>query len=120
MEDESTLCRVLERVLEEEGYEVTVCDNGLDALDMVRRDAARFDVVVSDVGLPGLRGDRLATELRQVRPTLPVLLMTGYSTVVVPGNEDALGVVAILEKPVTIEDLLAAVRDALRAGAARP
>jgi CheY-like chemotaxis protein len=114
VEDEPTLARVLERVLSEGGYEVTLCDDGLDALDMVRRGATRIDVVVSDVGLPGLRGDKLAAEVRRVRPTLPVLLLTGYSSAVAPGNEEALGVAAVLEKPVTIEDLLAAVRDALR------
>ena len=119
VEDEPTLSHVLARVLAEDGYEVTVCHDGLEALDLVRSGATRIDVVVSDVGLPGLRGDRLAAEVRQVRPTLPVLLMTGYSPVVAPGNEEALGVAAVLEKPVTIGDLLAAVRTALSLGVAR-
>src|SRR4051812_18235007 len=119
VEDEPTLSRVLELILATEGYRVTVCGNGLDALDLVRCGATRIDVVVSDVGLPGLRGDKLAAELRRVRPALPVVLMTGFSTVVKPGAEKALGVAAVLEKPVTIEDLLAAVRGALRLGVVR-
>jgi FixJ family two-component response regulator len=45
--------------------------------------------------------------------------MTGYSDVVAPGKEALLGVAAVLQKPVTIEDLLAAVRDALQGGVAR-
>jgi DNA-binding NtrC family response regulator len=119
VEDEPTLSHVLERILADDGYDVTVCDNGPDALDLVRCGATRIDVVVSDVGLPGLRGDKLAAEVRRVRPALPVVLMTGYSAVVAPGNEESLGVAAVLEKPVTIEDLLTAVRDALRLGGAR-
>ena len=119
VEDEPTLAHVLARILSEEGYAVTVRGNGLDALDVVRCDDTRIDVIVSDVGLPGLRGDKLAAEVRRVRPALPVLLMTGFSTAVAPGNEEALGVAAVLEKPVTIEDLLAAVRDALQVGVER-
>jgi DNA-binding NtrC family response regulator len=103
----------------EEGFDVTVCDNGLTALALVECSERRIDVVVSDVGLPGLRGDKLAAKLRQVRPALPVVLMTGYSDVVAPGKEALLGVAAVLQKPVTIEDLLAAVRDALQGGVAR-
>ena len=100
------------------GYDVIVCANGLDALDLVRCGDPEIDVVVSDVGLPGLRGDKLAVELRRARPVLPILLMTGYSAAVAPGNEEALGVNRVLEKPITIETLLAAVRDTLRSGAA--
>jgi len=119
VEDEPTLSRVFEHILTDAGYDVIVCANGLNALDLVECGVTRIDVVVSDVGLPGLRGDKLASELRQLRPALPIVLMTGYSAVVAPGNEDALGVAGILEKPITIEDLLATVRDALRLGAAR-
>ena len=119
VEDEPTLSRVLERILAEEGYEVTVCGDGLDALALVTCGATKIDVVVSDVGLPGLRGDKLAVELRRIKPALPVVLMTGFSAVVAPGREETLGVAAVLEKPVTIEALLAAVRDALRLGVAR-
>lgn len=116
VEDEPTLSHVLGRVLTEAGYDVTPCHDGEDALDLVRRGDTRVDVVVSDVGVPGLRGDKLAVELRRLRPALPILLMTGYSADVAPGNEEALGVTAILAKPITIEDLLAAVGDALRFG----
>jgi DNA-binding NtrC family response regulator len=119
VEDEPTLSQVLARILTEEGFDVTVCDNGLTALALVECGERRIDVVVSDVGLPGLRGDKLAAKLRQVRPALPVVLMTGYSDVVAPGKEALLGVAAVLQKPVTIEDLLAAVRDALQGGVAR-
>jgi DNA-binding NtrC family response regulator len=119
VEDEPTLSRVLEHILTDAGYDVILCANGLDALGLVACGDTTVDVVVSDVGLPGLRGDKLAGALRQLRPALPIVLMTGYSAVVAPGHEDALGVAAILEKPITIEDLLAAVRDALRLGAAR-
>jgi DNA-binding NtrC family response regulator len=113
VEDEPTLSHVLARILTDEGYDVTVRANGLDALAVVTDAETRIDVVVSDVGLPGLRGDKLAAELRRIRPVLPVVLMTGFSAVVVPGSEGALGVAAVLEKPVAIEDLLAALRDAL-------
>lgn len=112
VEDEPSLLRALTYLLVGAGYEVTPTRNGLDALDIVRC-AGAIDVVLSDVGLPGLRGDRLATELRRIRPELPVLLMTGFCGAVTPANAASLGVAAVLEKPVEMDDLLAAIEDAL-------
>lgn len=110
------LARVLAHILTDAGYEVTSCHNGLDALNLVMSRVTPIDLVVSDVGLPGLRGDRLAAELRAIRPELPIVLMTGFSTLVTPANAATLGVASVLEKPIDIEDLLAAVEDALRTG----
>lgn len=116
VEDEPVLSRVLAHILTDAGYEVTSCHDGLDALNLVMSRVTAIDLVVSDVGLPGLRGDRLAAELRKIRPELPVVLMTGFSTAVTLANAATLGVSSVLEKPIEIEDLLAAVADALRVG----
>ena len=118
VEDHTTLLLVFQRVLEDAGYVVTPCADGLEALALVERDDTRIDLLLSDIGLPGLRGDRLAARLQALRPDVPILLMTGYSEEVSPASAEVLGVVAVLEKPITVDDLLAAVREALESGVA--
>ena len=65
--------------------------------------------MVSDVTMPRLCGDKLALALREIRPRLPVILMTGNTMLVTPRRLYALGVAAVLEKPCAIEDVLGAV-----------
>lgn len=117
VEDHSTLLHVFQRVLEDAGYDVTPCDDGLRALSLVEREDTRIDLLLSDIGLPGLRGDRLAAKLQRLRPAVPILLMTGHSEEVTPEGALALGVTALLAKPISIEELLTAVRDALDSAA---
>jgi CheY-like chemotaxis protein len=112
VEDQPTLARVLGMVLTSGGYDVTICADGAEALKTFRASPDSWDVVVSDVTMPALSGDRLARALHEIRPRLSVILMTGSVGRITPRRLHALGVAAVLEKPVTIEDLLAAVDSA--------
>jgi DNA-binding response OmpR family regulator len=109
VEDEPTLARVLALVLTTAGYVVSCCGDGVEALQTFRASPDAIHVVVSDVTMPGLSGDRLARALHETRPGLPVILMTGFSYTVTPETAHALGVNAVLQKPVSIDDLIAAV-----------
>jgi DNA-binding NtrC family response regulator len=109
VEDEPTLLRVLDMILTDAGYEVTTSFDGEDALRKFAASPNAWHVVVSDVTMPRLSGDRLALALREIRPRLPVILMTGNTMLVTPRRLQALGVAAVLEKPCAIEDLLGAV-----------
>lgn len=109
VEDEPTLLRVLGMVLTDAGYDVTTCLDGDEALRMFAASPDAWHLVVSDVTMPRLSGDRLALALREIRPRLPVILMTGNTMLVTPRRLRALGVAAMLEKPCAIEDLLGAV-----------
>jgi DNA-binding NtrC family response regulator len=109
VEDEPTLARVLAMVLTSAGYLVSTCADGAEALQTFRASPDAVHVVVSDVTIPGLSGDRLARALHEIRPSVPVILMTGYSHAVTPENARALGVAAVLQKPISIDDLVAAV-----------
>jgi CheY-like chemotaxis protein len=80
VEDEPAFADVLSELLREEGYSVTHARDGITALNMLSSLGAwpRIDLVICDVMLPGLRGDRVARELRSRFPQrqLPVLLMS--------------------------------------------
>lgn len=118
VEDDPVLTQLFDRILVSEGFAVTSCGNGMDALRLLAERATTVDVVLSDVRLPVLTGDRLAGEIRRIRPELPILLMTGFSETVTAENAGVLGVAAVLQKPLSARHLVAAIHVAL-AGARR-
>lgn len=78
VEDEDMVRAVAERALVREGYEVVAAADGEEGLEHVTG-GARFDLVVSDVVMPGMDGPAMARELRRIAPELPVLFMSGYA-----------------------------------------
>ncbi|UXH80503.1 PAS domain-containing protein [Roseateles amylovorans] len=77
VDDNTDLRRLLEESLTEQGYVVTAVGDAHEAME--RLDDESFDLLITDVGLPDLSGRRLADLVRDARPTLPVLLITGYA-----------------------------------------
>ena len=89
------------------GYTVETAINGFDALEKFER--GRFDLVVSDQGMPDMSGDRLAGAVKERSPGTPVILLTGAGRTEQATPEDIAGVDLILSKPLTMSVL----RDAL-------
>jgi DNA-binding NtrC family response regulator len=106
VEDEPALARFAERALQRAGYIVTTLYNGADALAAMKQTPDDFDVVVSDLTMPGLSGDRLALAVKAARAQLPVILMTGFSTVISSRNAQAHGIDAVLDKPFSAQALV--------------
>jgi CheY-like chemotaxis protein len=119
VDDELLVVGMLEETTAALGYDVAGFADPRRALQAFERDPQRFDVVLSDVQMPGLGGCALVAALREQRPSLPVILMTAYrSTALETAARDA-GASALLDKPVAPPQLAAALRAALRpAGAA--
>jgi PAS domain S-box-containing protein len=104
VEDEPEVLRVVQAFLAQWQCQVHSCSHAEAALDALADPAAHFDLLLSDVVLgPGLRGDQLAERVRAERPTLPVLLMSGYADAVDAHQ------LPLLRKPFTREQLAAAV-----------
>jgi len=78
-EDDRNLRRVLKAMLDREGYEVAEAPNGVAALEWLA--AHRADVVISDIRMPKMDGLALFRKLRDLRPGLPVILITAYGTI---------------------------------------
>jgi CheY-like chemotaxis protein len=75
--------------------------------------AESYDLLLTDVVMPGLSGPDLAQQLRRGRPDLPVVFMSGYSAGVLDGDLAALGASSVIQKPFTQSDLRAALGRAL-------
>jgi len=96
-------------LLENLGHEVSNVGNAEDALEALRESA--FDVLLTDVSLPGMSGSELAAEAVAMMPGLKVIFATGYDQVV---HQQELEEVALLRKPYTEQDIAKALSDALR------
>jgi EAL domain-containing protein (putative c-di-GMP-specific phosphodiesterase class I) len=112
VDDEMPLARALARVLEAAHYEVTVAHDGQLAAEAIAKQA--FDVVVSDIELPGMSGIDLLRILRAYDLDLPLVLMTGAPTVETAVEAVSLGALQYLQKPFTNDVLLKAVDNASR------
>jgi CheY-like chemotaxis protein len=113
VDDESAVVRLAKRSLEVLGYQVTTFTRPEDALAAFMADPQAFDVVVSDVTMPGMTGDVLAAQLHERRPELPIILCTGYSARVGREQVSAMGVREIVQKPTMPAQLSAAIRRAM-------
>ncbi len=113
VDDEPLVRSAHRRLLRSLGYEVTEAADGAEALEQVRAAPARYQLVLTDQTMPRLSGAELARLLRAERPGLPVVLCTGYSDGVDGARARALGLAAILPKPVEREELAAALRRAM-------
>jgi PAS domain S-box-containing protein len=113
VDDEPSLLDVGQQLLEQRGYRVSTAANGEAALDLFCRAPQAIDLVMTDMTMPKMTGDKLALELLKIRPDLPIILNTGYSMAV--SNERALeiGVKAFIYKPLVEAELAGTVRAVL-------
>jgi two-component system, cell cycle sensor histidine kinase and response regulator CckA len=98
------------------GYQVTAIASSQEALEMLRADPGAFDLIVTDLTMPHVTGLDLASAAHALRPELPVLLTTGFSQSMWPGQAREAGIAQVLSKPYTKPEMAAAVRRALARG----
>jgi CheY-like chemotaxis protein len=120
VDDEPTICRLVEKALRARGFTVVSRPTGNEALKVLLEDPQRVDVLVTDQAMPGLSGIELVREARALRPDLPILLITGFGSATDWSEAEILGVDRILMKPVDIPELTRAVREVLDGHTARP
>ncbi|MEU4561537.1 PAS domain-containing protein [Actinoplanes sp. NPDC023936] len=106
VEDEEAVRDIVCRLLRKAGYEVAAAANPAEALRMCREDDLRFDMLLSDVIMPGMSGTQLAAELRAERPDLPVLFMSGYTSGPAPGGQAMPPDAPLIHKPFDSKTLL--------------
>jgi PAS domain S-box-containing protein len=106
VDDDQSVSLYMRALLENWGLEVTLAGSAADALSLVRRGAARFDLVVTDQMMPRTTGIELAGELARIAPDLPVILYTGYAEAIAPGDAERARLRAVLMKPVDPKLLL--------------
>jgi len=113
VDDEKDIVHIEKQALERLGYKVEVCTNGIEALAAFRAVPDKFDLIISDLAMPRMPGDKLAAELLKIRPDIPILLCTGFSDTLSEPTAKSIGIKGILLKPIIIRDLAKKIREVL-------
>ena len=113
VDDEAPVALLEKQILSRLGYRVTTYTSSLEALAAFRSSPQDFDLVITDLTMPNLTGDRLAGEVMLARPELPVIVCTGYSNKISEEKTLQLGIRALLMKPVPRAVLAQTVRNVL-------
>ena len=113
VDDEEVLVQMMTRALVTLGYRVEATSDSAIALELVRADPQRFALLLTDQTMPGLTGLALVRKVRQIRPDLPIILMSGYGGSALTGEIQAAGIRQVLKKPMSIQALGVAVRTAM-------
>ena len=100
VDDERDSAVMLARMLQGEGHKVRVCTGRAEALELVERE--RFDVLLTDVSMPDMDGWEVARRVKEIRPELPVAVVTGWGSQYEGMDLAAKGVDFLLAKPFTV------------------
>jgi len=113
IDDEKPIIAMEQNLLKRLGYKVTSCSDSLEALEIFRAAADKFDLVITDMQMPALSGEKLSIELIKIRPDIPILLCTGFSASMSKEKAAYLGIKGFLLKPVVMKDLSSKIRKVL-------
>jgi len=119
VDDEDMLASIGHQLLTHLGYDTVACTSSRDALDTFRAAPERFDLVITDQTMPAMTGATLVTELRRIRPDIPIILCTGFSHVMNAAQAQALGVDAFIVKPRGMQELAVTIQQVLDQRAAQ-
>lgn len=113
VDDDNAILKVGKQLLERLGYTVTEFSEPVKALATYSSNPDAFDIVITDMEMPDLTGDRLITEILRIRPGIPTVLYTGYSERMTQEKALELGASQFLLKPINKENLATTIRKAL-------
>jgi len=113
VDDEPSVLNMCKQMLNYLGYQVETKSSSLEALELFREQPERFDLIMTDMTMPQMTGDRLATEIMKIRPDMPVILCTGFSHKMTEKKAKQHGIKAFLMKPLVLRDLASTVRKVL-------
>ena len=113
VDDEAMIVDSARRILESLGYGVTTTTSSLEALSLVREDPLRFDLVITDMTMPQMTGETLASKILDLRQDMPIILCTGFSAKTDEAKALAKGLRAFVFKPILRRDLAETIRRVL-------
>lgn len=116
VDDEAILLDITQRALTDIGFDVTTARNGEDALRLFLAGPDKFDLLLTDMTMPGILGSQLSAQVKAIRPEIPVLMLTGFSDLLDEDIQKLCGINKILMKPVGIFDLAKSITELITTG----
>jgi CheY-like chemotaxis protein len=119
VDDEIQLVESGLRILKRMGYRVKGAADPIEALEMFQKQSHQFDLIISDFSMPRMTGIQLAEEIKCIRPDIPIIILSGYSPEMAPGQTRNPAVSAFIIKPINKDELARVIRKVLDESAAR-
>ncbi len=113
VDDEPSIVRLCDKLLRQLGYSVVSSTDPIEIKALFEADPYKYDLIVSDMAMPRMTGDRLAQEFISIRPDVPIILCTGFSEKMSPEKAAELGIKELINKPIMTIDLAKIVRSVL-------
>ena len=113
IDDEPAIVRMGKQILESIGYEVVTRTSSIEALEYFKARPNNFDLVVTDMTMPKMTGDVLASKLMKIKPNIPVILCTGFSARIDEKKAMSMGIRAFVSKPILKRDIAETIRKVL-------
>ena len=116
VDDEESMVNLNQQRLERLGYKVIPKTDPLEALEFFRTNPDQIDLIISDMTMPHMTGDKLTQEILNIRSDMPIILCTGYSERMSEDRAQEIGIRKYIEKPIEKETLARSIREVLDAG----
>jgi CheY-like chemotaxis protein len=113
VDDEEHIVEMYKRMLGVLGYQVEARTSPVEAIEAVRANPRKYDLVLTDMTMPQMTGYALAKHLIEMQPDLPIILCTGFGDQINENKTRSAGILALLLKPVLFNDLANTLREAL-------
>ncbi|MCP3871710.1 MAG: PAS domain S-box protein [Desulfobacteraceae bacterium] len=115
VDDEESIVTMVKRLLERIGYKVIFKTNSLEALEVYRSNPDKFDLIITDLAMPKMPGDKFASEVLKIKSDAKIILCTGFSEKITPKIASGIGIKGVLLKPIIMNSLACKVREILDA-----
>ena len=113
VDDEERSVFIMKAILERLGYNVMAMTSSLEALELFKEDPHRYDLLLTDLIMPQLDGDKLVSEIIEIRPDMPVIITSGFTNTIVNDNFKQSSNKAFIPKPFQPQELAKTVRQVL-------
>jgi CheY-like chemotaxis protein len=116
IDDEQPIVDTVKEMLFYFGYEVVTMTSPIEALEAFRAESDKFDLVITDMTMPKMTGEKLAKEMLEIRPDIPIILCTGHSDMISEEETKELGIKEFIMKPIGKREMAMTIRSVLDQG----
>ena len=111
IDDDESIITVLQLMLSKLGFQVEAYHDSTKAFDAFKKNPGDYDLVISDLTMPNMTGDKLCSEIKKINPQTPVIIFTGYKKINVLDETQGSGIDRVLTKPIIQSHLLSAINE---------
>jgi CheY-like chemotaxis protein len=113
VDDDASILMMQEKMLNNLGYRIAAFNRSEDALIAFKAAPHNFDLLLTDMTMPGMTGDKLSVAIHNIRPDIPIIICTGFSEQIDQKKSSDLGIKGFLVKPILRRDLAQKIRQVL-------